>query len=43
MLFRSKLLGVVSARDFIGAEMKQLEIETAFRSAVLAEGFRPNA
>ena len=38
-----KLLGVVSARDFIGAEMKQLEIETAFRSAVLAEGFHPNA
>jgi CBS domain-containing protein len=38
-----KLLGVVSARDFIGAEMKQLEIETAFRSAVLAEGFRPTA
>ncbi len=38
-----KLLGVVSARDFIGAEMKQLEIETAFRSAVLAEGFRPQA
>jgi CBS domain-containing protein len=38
-----KLLGVVSARDFIGAEMKQLEIESAFRSAVLAEGFQPNA
>lgn len=38
-----KLLGVVSSRDFLGAEMKQLEIETAFRSAVLAEGFRPNA
>lgn len=38
-----KLLGVVSARDFLGTEMKQLEIETAFRSAVLAEGFRPTA
>ncbi|MBM3546229.1 MAG: CBS domain-containing protein [Alphaproteobacteria bacterium] len=38
-----KLLGIVSARDFIGAEMKQLEVETAFRSAVLAEGFRPSA
>ena len=38
-----KLLGVVSSRDFLGAEMKQLEIETAFRSAVLAEGFRPTA
>ena len=39
----TKLLGIVSARDFLGAEMKQLEIETAFRSAVLAEGFRPTA
>jgi len=38
-----KLLGVVSSRDFLGAEMKQLEIETAFRSAVMAEGFRPTA
>jgi CBS domain-containing protein len=38
-----KLLGIVSARDFIGAEMKQLEVETAVRSAVLAEGFRPTA
>jgi len=38
-----KLLGIVSARDFIGAEMKQLEVETAFRSAVMAEGFRPDA
>ncbi|MBM3535164.1 MAG: CBS domain-containing protein [Alphaproteobacteria bacterium] len=38
-----KLLGVVSARDFIGAEMKQLEVETAFRSAVIAEGFHPSA
>ena len=36
-----KLRGIVSSRDFLGAEMKQLEIETAFRSAVLAEGFRP--
>lgn len=38
-----KLLGVVSSRDFLGAEMKQLEIEASFRTAVLAEGFRPNA
>ena len=38
-----KLLGIISARDFIGAEMKQLEVETAFRSALLAEGFRPTA
>jgi CBS domain-containing protein len=38
-----KLLGVVSARDFLGAELKQLEVETAFRSAVVAEGFRPTA
>jgi CBS domain-containing protein len=38
-----KLLGVVSSRDFLGAELKQLEIETAFRSAVLAEGFQPHA
>jgi hypothetical protein len=38
-----KLIGVVSARDFLGAEMKQLEIEAAFRSAVIAEGFQPNA
>jgi CBS domain-containing protein len=38
-----KLLGIVSSRDFLGAEMKQLEIETAFRSAAMAEGFRPNA
>jgi len=38
-----KLLGVVSSRDFLGAEMKQLEIEAAFRSAVIAEGYRPTA
>jgi len=34
---------VVSTRDFIGAELKQLEIETAFRGAVMAEGFQPRA
>jgi CBS domain-containing protein len=38
-----KLKGVVSTRDFIGAELKQLEIETAFRGAVMAEGFQPRA
>jgi CBS domain-containing protein len=38
-----KLKGVVSTRDFVGAELKQLEIETAFRGAVMAEGYRPRA
>jgi CBS domain-containing protein len=38
-----ELRGIVSSRDFLGAELRELEAEAAFKSALQDEGFRPGA